>query len=291
MLSASVNDHLDGNKREGTGRSGLYVDVENLQADGRAMVQGLIENWPDKAPRPTRLSLYVRADQVDLWRLWSASLFTDLEVKVNGTQHFSLSSSKNSADIAIATNAMADLVLQRVTHVVVFSDDSDFISLYAAIRDDPGVPFSDDKVPFLWVVTDREDTLSATVKQFFPSNKLHIVEAGRNQEVNVMSLESSQHNPAQSPPAPSEDSWIEMAEEVLPDIPVGSFKSTDCQPVIRDRWPNHPLARAGGAEFGTQFKNNIWPILEVRGVTIDNPERKPIRYEMTEQAKHAEVWV
>ena len=199
MLSASGDDHLDGNKREGTGRSGLYVDVENLKADGRAMVQGLIENWPDKAPRPTRLSLYVRADQVDLWRLWAASLFTDLEVKVNGTQHFSLSSSKNSADIAIATNAMADLVLQRVTHVVVFSDDSDFISLYAAIRDDPGIPFSDDKVPFLWVVTDREDTLSATVKQFFPSNKLHIVEAGRNQKENVMSLESSLHNPAQSP--------------------------------------------------------------------------------------------
>ena len=108
-LSASGDDHLDGNKREGTGRSGLYVDVENLKADGRAMVQGLIENWPDKAPRPSRRSLYVRADQVDLWRLWAASRFTDLEVKVNGTQHFSLSSSKNSADIAIATNAIADL--------------------------------------------------------------------------------------------------------------------------------------------------------------------------------------
>ena len=211
-------------------------------------------------------------------------------MKVNGTQHFSLSSSKNSADIAIATTAMADLVLQRVTHVVVFSDDSDFISLYAAIRDDPGIPFSDDKVPFLWVVTDREDTLSATVKQFFPSNKLHIVEAGRNQKENVMSLESSQHDPAQSLPAPSQDLWTDMAEAVLSDIPVGSFKSTDCQPVVRNRWPNHPLARAGGAEFGTQFKNNIWPILEGRGVTIDNPDRKPIRYEMTEQAKHAGVW-
>ena len=52
MLSASGDDHLDGNKRDETGRSGFYVDVENLKADGRAMVQGLIENWPDKAPRP-----------------------------------------------------------------------------------------------------------------------------------------------------------------------------------------------------------------------------------------------
>ena len=100
---------MEANKQGVTGRSGLYVDVENLKADGRAMVQGLIENWSGKAPRPSRLSLYVRADQVDLWRLWAASRFTDLEVKVNGTQHFSLPSSKNSADIAIATNAIADL--------------------------------------------------------------------------------------------------------------------------------------------------------------------------------------
>ena len=239
------------------------------------MVQGLIEDWPDKASGPSCLSLYVRADQVVLWRLWTASRFTNLEVKVNGTQHFSLSSSKNSADIAIATNAMADLVLQRVTHVVVFSDDSDFISLYAAIRDEPSIPLSDGKLPFLWVVTDREDTLSATVKQFFPPNKLHIVEAGRNQDENVVPSGSSQHKLAQSLPAPSQDLWTEMAEAVLRDIPVASFKSTDCQPVIRDRWPDHTLARAGGAEFGTQFKNNIWPVLEGRGVKIDNPEREP----------------
>lgn len=138
-----------------TGRSGLYVDLENLHADRQSMVEDLIENWPDKAPPPSRLSLYVRADQVELWRLWAESRFPDLDVAVRGTQHFSLSPTKNSADIAIATNAMADLVLDRVTHVVVFSDDSDFISLYAAIRDEPGIPRSDGQVPFLWVVTDR----------------------------------------------------------------------------------------------------------------------------------------
>ena len=50
MLSASGDDHLDGNRREGTGRSGLYVDVENLKADGRAMVQGLSKTGRTKHP-------------------------------------------------------------------------------------------------------------------------------------------------------------------------------------------------------------------------------------------------
>ena len=139
------------------GVSGLYVDVENLQSHGQAVIQSLVEHWPDKAPAPSRLTLYVRANQVELWRLWAASRFSDLEVVVKGTQHFSMTSTKNSADIAIATNAMADLIAGRVAHVALLSDDSDFISLYGAVRDEPEIPLSDGKVPFLWIVTDRED--------------------------------------------------------------------------------------------------------------------------------------
>ena len=116
---------MNGNRQEGIGRSGLYVDMENLQSEGQSMVQSLIENWPDKVPAATRLTLYVRADQTELWRLWATSQFTNMEVVVHGTQHFSMSSTKNSADIAIAASAIADLLLKRVSHVVVFSDDSD----------------------------------------------------------------------------------------------------------------------------------------------------------------------
>ena len=130
------------------GCAGIYVDMENLLTDGHAMVQELIGNWPDRVPGLARLSLYVRADHVELWKLWATSRFPEVEVMVYGTQHLSMSSSKNSADIAMATHAMADLVLQRVTHVVVFSDDSDFISLYVAIWDDPGIPMPEGKVPF-----------------------------------------------------------------------------------------------------------------------------------------------
>ena len=283
----SEDNVLNGPNPQVPGRAGLYVDVENLHSDGQRIIQSLIDSWPGGVPAPSRLTLYVRADQVELWRLWATSRFTNLDVVVHGTQHFSMSSSKNSADIAIATNAMADLVLHRVTNVVVFSDDSDFISLYVSIRDEPGIPLTDGEVPFLWVVTDREGSLSATVKQFFPTDKLHIVETERDEDGKVASAESLQPATAQGPRPPSRHIWTDMAEAVLRDIPVGPFKSTECQPVIRRVWPDHPLAQAGGAEFGSQFKNNIWPVLRDLGVKIENSGRKPIKYDMTVEAKQA----
>ena len=76
-----------------------------------------------------------------------------------------------------------------------------------------------------------------------------------------------------------------MARAVVEGIEVGHFKSTDCQRLIRERWPAHPLASAGGGAFGIEFKNNIWPVLEGWGVRVGNPGQKPIRYEMTEEAK------
>ena len=229
-----------------TGRSGLYVDLENLHADGQPMIENLIENWPDKVPSPARLRLYVRADQVELWRLWADSRFPNLEVVVHGTQHFSLSPTKNSADIAIATNSMADLVLGRVTHVVVFSDDSDFISLYAAIRDEPAIPLLEEQVPFFWVVTDREGSLSATVKQFFPPRQLHVVEnnarkQGRQKPVSG----STESNGAAMGTETAEDVYTHMARAVAREVDEGQFRSTDCQGIIRKHWPDHPLASAG----------------------------------------------
>ena len=136
---------MNGNSQEGIGRSGLYVDMENLQADGQSLLQSLMDHWPEKLPAATRLTLYVRADQTELWRLWATNQFANVEVVVHGTQHFSMSSTKNSADIAIATNAMADLLRERVSHVVIFSDDSDFISLYVAIRNELGISADSDK--------------------------------------------------------------------------------------------------------------------------------------------------
>ena len=276
---------MNGNSQEGSGRSGLYVDMENLQADGQSLLQALMDNWPEELPTATRLTLYVRADQTELWRLWATSQFANVEVVVHGTQHFSMSATKNSADIAIATNAIADLLLERVSHVVVFSDDSDFISLYVAIRDELGSPADSDKIPFRWVVTNREGSLSATVRQFLPDKLLHVVGATSKQQERKQAVRATPESTAVSHTYSQKGSWPEMADSVIREIPLGCFKSTDCQPIIKKHWPNHALAKAGGAEFGTQFKNNIWPPLRDRSVRIENPGKKPIKYEMTSEAK------
>ena len=276
-----MNQHQDGTLQS----SGLYVDVENLNSDGQAMITKLVEDWPAHVPAPSQLALYVRADQVELWRLWAATRFKDMKVAVRGTQRFSLSSSKNSADIAIATNAMTDLILKRITYVVVFSDDSDFISLYVAIRDEPDVLMEDGSVPFLLVVTDREGSLSATIKHFFPIDQLHIIATRPSSAGAVAETKASRTGKSGNSANPAEVAWSEIAEQILKDIPVGAFKSTDCQAVIKKHWPQHPMAKAGGASFGSDFKNNIWPILQTYGVKISEPGKAPIPYEMTVEAK------
>ena len=91
----------------------------------------------------------------------------------------------------------------------------------------------------------------------------------------------------ESPPAAPETAGTpeEMARAVVERIEAGPFKSTECQKIIKERWPKHSLASAGGGAFGIEFKNNIWPVLEGWGVRISNPGKNPVKYEMTEEAK------
>ena len=286
---------------KGAKGSGVYIDVENLQEDAQVLISSLMFNWPDAAPPPSRMTLYVRADQAELWRLWTVDQFGSVQVTVKGIQHFSRDSSKNSADIAIATNAIADFVRGRIAHIVVFSDDSDFISLYAAIRDE--VEQRRGSTPFLWAVTNRHKSLSANVKQFFPRRLLHVVSANYRspkppplpplQTRSAVSRRPVRATPAAPTPPPltpaplaaQGNSWADMARTIVRERPIGAFKSTDCQDIIRRRWPGHRLARVGGAAFGTEFKKNIWPELEKLNVKIPNLNRKPVTYEITREAK------
>ena len=302
---------LNYRNNKGSKGSGVYIDVENLQEDAQTLISSLMYSWPDAAPAPSRMTLYVRADQVELWRLWAVDQFGGVQVLVKGIQHFSRDSSKNSADIAMATNAIADFVRGRIGHIVVFSDASDFISLYAAIRDEEDG--SRGPTPFLWAVTDRHKSLSANVKQFFPRDLLHVVTAdSRSSRAHppLRSRPSPSRRPARPTPAPSPQPsisqapptpppfspaplaaqgspWADMARTIVRERPLGAFKSTDCQDIIRRRWPGHRLARVGGAAFGTEFKKNLWPELEKLSVKIPNLNRKPITYELTREAKDA----
>ena len=335
--------------------AGVYVDMENLRDDvlrdgtkrtstsqetirrkeivrGQQVIRTLLDTWPQGVPKPQRLSLYVRADLVEVWRLSSVDQFPGLEVEVRGVQHFS-SSAKNTADIALAADAIADLVLGRVGYVAVVSDDSDFISLYAKVREEMERANSEIRVvPFLWVVTDRPRTVSASVRDYFPDRHLHVIhweENGRQSPgidpvANVPRTAASPHRPAAAPrpvapaprpaatprpiaPAPTpvppaspvvasappaaaevardgSVTWEEMARTIAREMPVGSFKSADCQGIIRKHWPGHPLTTASGPRLGNEFKRTVWPLLEKWGAR-EAPGQKPRRYYMTEEAK------
>lgn len=268
--------------------SGLYVDIENLRAYGKQIVMSLLESWPTVAPVPKLLCLYVKADLVELWRLWATSQFRSLTVVVKGVQHFSTSPSKNSADMALATDAISDLLLGRVGYVVVVSDDSDFMVLYAKVRDEMARSQPEvGRVPFLWVVTDRTDTLSATVREYFPSDYVHTVQC---QDVgSVVPIKSAVASPAKTSDTDRNEppTGEAFARAIIEHIPVGTFKAADVQQIIKQLWPSHSLATAGGPAFGTEFMKNIWPFLERRGAEVANPGRKPRRYNMTEKAKGA----
>lgn len=66
---------------------------------------------------------------------------------------------------------------------------------------------------------------------------------------------------------------------------VGYFKSTDCQSLVRNMYPDHPLAHASSGVVGQRFVRHILPILLEMGVTEPNPNRRPRRFQITEESK------
>ena len=337
-------------------RTGIYADIQNLQDISREVLVVLIRRWPEGVPPPGKLNLYVRADHADLWRVWASHEFSDIEVVVKGVQHYTLSATKNAADMAIAVDAISDFNHDRVNHVAVVSDDSDFISLYAKLAEEVNgfdLTYSNGNIPFLWVFTDRMGTRSALLQEFFPEKYIHVVdhrlfhqiERERRRaeaEAEARAVARSRHiqdrvekevaeaeadtavaevndeppAPAQvqaeSPPLEPEPDESRRAPEPEPEVveerpliseaqreaseteriaiqliremPVGKFKSMDCQDIIRTNFPNHHLANAGGAVFGTIFRREVLPFMEKRGVK-DLPGQSPRQYEMTLQAK------
>lgn len=287
----------------------LYVDTENLQGNTQGLVMAIMEQWPEGIPPASRLNLYVQADQTALWDIWASSQFRELVVTVRGIQHFSKRQSKNSADIAIAIDAVADFVTGAAQFVAVMSDDSDFMPLYAKLKG-----LTEERAPFLWVVTDRPRTRSSTIEEYFPNDHIYVARVGkggarvsveRSASARVRALPAG--GAANDPPAPSrgsagrlstrkaddppaaskrgEGDLAEMADLIIQRIPIGHFKSTDCQPIIRSRWPNDPMVGMPSARFGTEFAQALWPILEERGVKLSSTQ--PRKYELTAEAKNA----
>lgn len=266
--------------------SGVYVDVENLQTAAQEIIQTLVKSWPDFVPAPALLSLYVRADQTDLWSMWGENKFPHISVRAKGIQHFSSNPAKNSADIAIAIDAITDFLLRRINCVAVVSDDSDFISLYSKLREEQSqVEGISRNVPFLWVVTDRPKTRSTTMRDYFPNSRIFVVPFPK--KPGTTKGKSSGNTPAEPKPSSARANGVleDMAQAIIEQIPVGRFKSTDCHRIIRQRWHTHALANANEQSFGVEFRKELWDILKTRGVIEPNPNKQPRRYEMTSAAK------
>ena len=288
--SAITGGGLTKDNAKGSGTA-LYVDTENLQGSTQTLIENIIEDWPAGTPPPRRLNLYVQADRVTLWDIWANGRFPQLTVTVRGIQHFSNRQSKNSADIAIAIDAIADFVNGVAQYVAVMSDDSDFIPLYAKLKE-----ISERSVPFLWLVTNRDKTRSTTIRDYFPNDHIHVVHVRKPSQVRS-SGESRSNVVARPRPAvrsapPAGDDGMgragrmdEVADLIIEQVPVGSFRSTECQRVIKSRWPSDPMARMSSVRFGTEFANKIWPILDERGVELLST--KPRKYGLTQEVKEA----
>ena len=286
--------------------TGIYADVQNLQEISRDVLITLVKRWPDDMPAPTRLNLYVRADHQHLWRVWATHQFSELKVHVTGVQHYSLSATKNAADLAIAVDAMSDLLHKSISHVAVVSDDSDFIALFAKLGEEAErEPDTNGRVPFLWVFTDRMDTKSMLLEEFFPRDYIHVVDLSQPLYEDPPSEEESQtedqedseqeENDKDEPAAVAERPAEPLTRAALSDqialqlireMPVGKFKSTDCQMTIHTRFPAHPLAKADGPAFGQLFRRDILPLLQRRGVR-ELGNQRPRQYEMTHEAKRS----
>ena len=137
--------------------------------------------------------------------------------------------------------------------------------LYIGTRGGSPLPVGDDG-PHRYEVLDH--------RGFFP-----------NDHIRVVSLpDTGDDPPAPSPSEGTESAlWHEMTKLILREIPVGPFRSVECQPVIRSRWLDHPMVRMSGQQFGAEFAGKLWPILEKRRVKLLGT--KPRKYEMPKQAK------
>ena len=302
--------------------SAVYVDTENLRDSDHArdIVAGVVANWPDAYPPMGSLSLYVRADKADLWRLWAETEYPGLQVRVRGVQHFSASSkAKNSADLAITADAVGDLIAGQAATVAVVSNDSDFGALFVKVRElaaDRGV--RDGGAPFLWITAPDAGLLSPEMEKFIPARyRWDLSDAGAGNGAAPAIPAAAAAAPTVSKPAPkplqeagrpaalpaapapaapapaaatagdnaTQPGSDAVAEELVRQLPVGRFRVADAQNVIQRRWPGLPVAEHK-ASLGTYLLNEVWPILAERGVEMPG-RSSPRTYEITQAAKDA----
>ena len=243
------------------------------------------------------LSLYVRADKAELWRLWAEDAYPALSIRVRGVQHFSANNSKNSADMAIAADAVSDLVTGRANDVAVVSNDSDFGALFVKVRE-LAHEANAETVPFLWIHPPEGGALSPEIDEFIPATfrwNLAVTLAAPTAPTPPPVVSQPTPKPLQQAnrralPAGSANNNVTneaMADELMRRLPPGRFRAADAQEIVSKRWPKHPAA-GDTAKFGQFLGKEIWPILQKRGVTMPR-KSSPRTYEISQAAKNSLV--
>ena len=224
--------------------------------------------------------------------MWAEESYPGLRVRVRGVQHFSNNRAKNSADLAITADAVGDLVTGQAAAVAVVSNDSDFGALFVKVKELARAAGLE-QTPFLWITSPDAGGLSPEMERFIPdalrwdlSNALPapesapvVAEPPASRPLPKVSQPAAL--PAGKPNANPDNETI--AAELIQRLPVGKFKVTDAHDVFRELWPKHQAA-AGPAQLGTFLLNEIWPILQKRGVLMTR-KSSPRTYEVTQIAK------
>ena len=288
MLGPKMLTHPKAAQPSTSPGAALYVDTENLRdaENARQVVASVVADWPGNRPLLGSISLYVRADKAELWRLWAEDAFPTLRLRVRGVQHFSANNSKNSADMAIAADAVSDLVTGRANDVAVVSNDSDFAALFVKVRElahEAGA----ESAPFLWITAPDGGALSPEIAEFIPAVFRWDLSAPPVASVPALAQPTPKPLPAAArralPAANTDTSNAAIADELIRRLPVGKFKVADAHGIFRDKWPAHPAA-TGPAQLGTFLLKEIWPIMQRRGVVMAK-EKSPRTYEITLEAK------
>ena len=277
----------DGEERFTARGAAVYVDVENLGAAAQEVISQVVDDLSaeDGCRTPTSLSLYVRADKLELWRIWADGKWPQIHLRVRGVQHFSNGSrSKNSADLAITADATEDFALGRTSLVAVVSNDSDFGALFVKIHE-MSIQGNYERTPFLWVTSERGGALSPEVRRFVPDEfRWQLPPTCSDQPIrsDVDRRLSGTAGEKARPEGPSPREQI--ARTIVRHMPVGEFKASDARKIISHHMPD-ASAPKDDARFGQFLLNEIAPLLENLGVTVNRDQKSTKRYTITAESK------
>ena len=253
-------------------KTGLYVDIENLRSaeHGRTTIEAVLRDWPEALPPVGLLCLYAPADKTGLWKAWaSAERFEGVEVRVRGTQRFARDS-KNSADMAIVADAIADFVANTVNHIAVVSNDSDFAALFVKIQELSCSTGSSNQPPFLWINFAGGSGLSKEILDFIPK-QLRWDVAPPSPEKAEATPKSTEDRGADVPTNSVIVRWM------LNELPPGRFRAEDVRKVIKRQCPHHPAAQTTGI-CGAFLARELMPLLAIKGVKV--VRQSPRTYEI-----------